>query len=187
MKKELGDKIAEIRKTRGLSQQELADKAGVSLRTIQRLEKNQNEPQGHTLKQICNVLEVPVEDLLDYGKSENRKYLLLLHLSPLSMFFFPLGNVILPLIIWLTQKDKIAGMNESGKNLIQFQVVMTIIFCIAMIVYFMSILEVFTKPNLNWFIAGWFIIGVIYPIISTMLTYRGQTLKPYPRLIPFKF
>jgi transcriptional regulator with XRE-family HTH domain len=39
----LGQKIKDARKQKGLSQEELADSAKVSLRTIQRIETNKNE------------------------------------------------------------------------------------------------------------------------------------------------
>ena len=48
----LGQKIKDARKQKGLSQEELADSAKVSLRTIQRIETNKNEPRGKTLHLI---------------------------------------------------------------------------------------------------------------------------------------
>jgi len=41
---EIGQKIREVRKRKGLSQEELAESAKVNLRTIQRIENNENEP-----------------------------------------------------------------------------------------------------------------------------------------------
>jgi len=36
---------------------------------------------------------------------------------------FPLGNIILPMILWLTKKDKIIGLKEVGANLLNYQIV----------------------------------------------------------------
>ena len=47
--KGVGSKIREIRKRKGLSQEELAEVAKVNLRTIQRIENNANESSGKTL------------------------------------------------------------------------------------------------------------------------------------------
>ncbi|WP_293953025.1 MULTISPECIES: helix-turn-helix domain-containing protein [unclassified Sphingobacterium] len=52
------------RKRKGLTQQELADRAGVSLRTVQRIEKGTEEISGFSLKQISQILEIPLEQLI---------------------------------------------------------------------------------------------------------------------------
>ncbi|GAK75259.1 hypothetical protein JCM19296_837 [Nonlabens ulvanivorans] len=46
----VGTKIKEIRLKKGMSQEELATDSQVSLRTIQRIENNENEPRGKTLQ-----------------------------------------------------------------------------------------------------------------------------------------
>ncbi|WP_327018064.1 DUF4870 domain-containing protein [Croceibacter atlanticus] len=122
----IGKKIKEARKQKALSQEELADTAKVSLRTIQRIETNQNEPRGKTLKLICEALQLDIEDLGVYGKEHDNSYHIILHLSVLSMIVMPLGNIILPIIIWLPKKNKIIGLNKLGLNLLNFQITWTL-------------------------------------------------------------
>jgi transcriptional regulator with XRE-family HTH domain len=55
---EIGKKIKELRKKKGLSQEELAEFSKVNLRTIQRIENDENEPRGKTLNLICEALDV---------------------------------------------------------------------------------------------------------------------------------
>ena len=69
----IGTKISKIRKQKGMSQEELADMSKINLRTLQRIEKDENEPRGNTLKQLCEVLKINIEDLLDYGKKEENQ------------------------------------------------------------------------------------------------------------------
>ena len=57
----IGKKIKEARKKKGLSQEDLAESAKVNLRTIQRIEKNENEPRGKTLNLICSVLDITLK------------------------------------------------------------------------------------------------------------------------------
>lgn len=95
----IGKKILEIRKRKGLSQEELSTLAKINLRTLQRIEKDETEPQGNTVKRICNILEVNIEDILDYGRKEDNNFLILFHLSVLSFLIIPLGNIILPTIL----------------------------------------------------------------------------------------
>jgi len=59
----LGEKISAIRKTKGLSQEKLAEDASINLRTLQRIEKGETRPHGETLKRICKALDVPVEEI----------------------------------------------------------------------------------------------------------------------------
>ncbi|MFK8268474.1 helix-turn-helix domain-containing protein [Capnocytophaga cynodegmi] len=60
----LSQKIKELRKMKCLSQEELATQAGVSLRTIQRVEKAENTPSGETLKRILTTLGTSYEILI---------------------------------------------------------------------------------------------------------------------------
>ena len=120
---EIGNKIKELRKKKGLSQEELAELASVNLRTIQRIESNESEPRGNTLNLICKVLDINAEDILDYGKEADDSYMICFHISVISFLVFPLGNIILPMILWLTKKDKIIGLKEVGANLLNYQIV----------------------------------------------------------------
>ena len=60
----IGKKIYETRKLKGYSQEKLAELSKINLRTIQRIENNENEPHGKTLSLICDVLEIDIEELM---------------------------------------------------------------------------------------------------------------------------
>lgn len=61
--KNLGQRLKALRATRGMSQEYLAETSKVSLRTIQRIENNESEPTGETIKRIANALDVPLTEL----------------------------------------------------------------------------------------------------------------------------
>lgn len=67
----IGKTIFEARKSKGLTQEELADLTKVNLRTIQRIENNESEPRGKTLNLICDVLEINIEDVLNNDKLQD--------------------------------------------------------------------------------------------------------------------
>ncbi|MDO4225553.1 MAG: helix-turn-helix transcriptional regulator [Bergeyella zoohelcum] len=72
----LGDNIKRIRKTSGVSQQELADMSGVSKAQISRLENGeQNNPQINTIVAIASNLGVSVEEIIYGDKTESFSYL----------------------------------------------------------------------------------------------------------------
>ncbi len=123
----IGSKIYQARKNKGFSQEELASQAGISLRTLQRIEKFASQPHGHTLKSICAVLDLKVENLMDYGKFESRQDLVFLHLGVLAEFFIPMGSIILPLVLWLNKKNQIVLADEHGKNILNFQILYVIV------------------------------------------------------------
>lgn len=60
-----GDKIKELRSMAGLSQQELANKTGLSLRSIQNYESNQRYPKDVAiLNKLCAALSTTIEILM---------------------------------------------------------------------------------------------------------------------------
>jgi len=64
----LGEKITELRKQKGLTQEELVERCNVTVRTIQRIESGETTPRIYTIKTILNALG------LDYEKVFEREY-----------------------------------------------------------------------------------------------------------------
>ncbi|REE24431.1 putative Tic20 family protein [Winogradskyella pacifica] len=181
---EIGEKIKEARKMKGLSQEELADLAKINLRTIQRIETNQNEPRGKTLNLICKVLEINTEDILDYGKQIDKTYLTYFHLSVLSFLVIPIGNIILPLILWLTKKDKIIGLKNSGANVLNFQIIWTFVTSIIIIGYALTKIMHYEKFSfLGYIFIGLYLLNIILPIIAVIKIRKNNFQKSYPKLI----
>lgn len=52
---------------------------------------------------------------------KDNQLLVITHLSQLLTYVTGFGGLIVPLILWLTSKDKVIGMNEHGKQIINFQ------------------------------------------------------------------
>lgn len=123
----IGTKLRELRLSKGYSQEELAFRSNVNLRTIQRIEKDENSPRGKTLQLLCETLEVNVEDLLDYGKREDPSVLSVLYFSVLIGIVVPLGNVIGPLFFLVIYKDKVKEVSDIGKRVVVFQLFYSII------------------------------------------------------------
>ncbi|MBT8304701.1 MAG: DUF4870 domain-containing protein [Bacteroidia bacterium] len=57
----------------------------------------------------------------------------IIHLSTFSQFFIPLGNFILPLILWTMNKDKSEFIDDHGKQAINFQLSL-LLYAIALII-----------------------------------------------------
>ena len=57
-------RLREFRRRRALSQQELADAAGVGRNTISRIERGETGAHGRTLRRLAQALSVDVAELV---------------------------------------------------------------------------------------------------------------------------
>jgi transcriptional regulator with XRE-family HTH domain len=60
---ELGRKIADLRKAKGYTQEELVEKCNLSVRTLQRIESGEVVPRSHTIRVIFAALDYKVYDV----------------------------------------------------------------------------------------------------------------------------
>ncbi|ELS0477157.1 helix-turn-helix transcriptional regulator [Enterococcus faecalis] len=58
------DNLRSIRRSKNLTQKELADKLDISRQTIMNYEKGESHPNGIMIEQLAEALEVPIEELL---------------------------------------------------------------------------------------------------------------------------
>lgn len=58
------NRIAEARKARGISQEELAKKLRINLQELKTLEKKDNRPELQTIKKVAKALNCQVENLI---------------------------------------------------------------------------------------------------------------------------
>ena len=187
----IGQKIVELRKSKGFSQEVLAEKAKVNLRTIQRIEKGENKPSGNTLKLICDALETVPEKIINYGKKEDRKLMVFMHLSVITYLAIPIGNIIIPLIFWISNKDKIISLDEKGTRLLNFQIIWTILATISFLSASLTSIFELTNPDyayISYVLLFFFIllnvinIGMAIIIASRM---KATRFNSYPNLIRF--
>lgn len=65
IKRELGEKIKRIRKSRGLTQEELAEMIDISSRNLSNIEVGANFPKSETLEKILKALNISTQDLFE--------------------------------------------------------------------------------------------------------------------------
>ncbi|MBZ9779827.1 DUF4870 domain-containing protein [Psychroflexus sp. CAK8W] len=107
---------------------------------------------------------------------EDRQMLLFLHLSQLINLFTGFGGFIVPLVIWLTQKDKIEHMDKQGKQILNFQLTMFLAALVA--VPLMLILVGFV------ILAGVALLTLIFPIVNAIKA-NDRNPTHYPLSIKF--
>ena len=102
---------------------------------------------------------------------------LFLHLSGLAFaLVFPLG-IILPIILWQTQRDKMPALDEHGKMVTNWMISATIYGVISFVLMFLVI--GFLTGAVVWLLA------VIFPIIGGLKANNDGELWNYPLTIKF--
>nr|WP_297306545.1 helix-turn-helix domain-containing protein [uncultured Flavobacterium sp.] len=185
----IGIKISQIRKQKALSQEQLAELSKVNVRTIQRIENNETTPRGATLKLLCDALEITPDEIVNFEKTQDNSFVIWLHLSVLLGFVLPLGNIILPLILWLTNKNRIDNVDKQGKNILNFQILYSVIsFLLVFFGAFGKIIHLETPlsfESLLLSVVFLYIFNFIYPIINAIRISKGTLKNFYPTIIRF--
>lgn len=128
--KNIGQKVRELRFVKGLSQEELAIQSGLSIRTIQRIEKGDSIPHGHTLQRLCDVFKLNIDDLVlekNQTITSTKSSVQIIYFLILIGIIVPLGNIIGPLIGWSVHKKNSELINQIGKNIILTQVIYSLL------------------------------------------------------------
>ena len=70
---DLGQKLFELRKSKNLSQEEVADKLNVTRQTVSKWETNQSTPDFDKIVPLCELFEISTDELLIGKKPEENK------------------------------------------------------------------------------------------------------------------
>ncbi|WP_104736417.1 helix-turn-helix domain-containing protein [Hanstruepera ponticola] len=170
------------RKLKGLTQDELAEKTTVGVRTIQRIEKGEVQPHLQTVKLLAVGLDIEVDDLivLDNPKEEaiQRKWMLLLHASPFFGLVIPFANVLFPLFTWMSKAEDNEIYDKHGRAVVNFHCTINLLVIISLLLFFLI-------PGVNFFVTGAvFLFGIIISLKNVMSALGSQTCY-YPLSIPF--
>jgi len=196
--KETAKKIKSLRNRKHFSQEELAERSGLALRTVQRIENGETEPRGDTLMRLAAALGVTVDDLADWGGVDDDRYVAMMNLSALScMISAPLLNILLPLVLWLARKDRVRGLNAAAGRLLNFQITWSIVVSLWVVCFLcIKLLPIVTVavPERGWhegfecgmliFLAAIYIANVALIAVNTVRLRRGGTAN-YGIAIPF--
>jgi transcriptional regulator with XRE-family HTH domain len=131
--------LASLRKTKGLSQEALAEMCGLSLRAVQRIEAGETSPRPHTIKVIAQALNMQVEDLTGKLKTTSESVsetdilaaLRIINLSTMSGLLVPFANVFVP--VALAKRYENLKKESSYKKVISFQIIWSIVTLLAVV------------------------------------------------------
>ncbi|MEW2921869.1 DUF4870 domain-containing protein [Muricauda sp. ANG21] len=89
------------------------------------------------------------------------------HLTQLLSYVIGFGSLIVPLIIWLSSKDKVEGMNEHGKAIINLQLSLILYIVISIPAILLLGLGI-----LGLIATG--ILGFVLPIVNAVKASNGE-------------
>ncbi|WP_345003712.1 DUF4870 domain-containing protein [Snuella lapsa] len=108
---------------------------------------------------------------------EDRQLIVVTHLSQLVTLVLGFGSLLLPLILWLTNKDKIYQMDIQGKRIVNFQ--------LSLIVYCLICVPLTLLCGLG--LIGFIVLGIVsivFPIINAVKANNGE-IPTYPFSLNF--
>ena len=130
-------KILSARNQQGLTQEEVAAAANVTVRTIQRIESGESIPRKYTLKLIAAALNIPFEELntaevlandaapLQQNAKDHEAdvdFLRLLCLSCFGYLLIPYIHFLIPYYLLKKREEKDPVVLRFGRKLIQTQI-----------------------------------------------------------------
>lgn len=114
--------------------------------------------------------------------ANDNNWLMILHLSQLANIFLPVVGIAAPIIIWQVQKDKIAGMDQHGKMVANFCILVGALLLLSIILTAVTcgFLGIVTGPIMG--LLG--IVWIVFAIIGGLKAKDGELWR-YPGTIDF--
>ena len=107
---------------------------------------------------------------------EMNQFCLLMHLSQFASYIVPAAGLVLPIVMWSTNKDKSEIIDQHGKNILNWMISSVIYIVISMIL--MLVLIGFVT------IFAVLICTIVFSVIGAIKANDGQVYK-YPLTITF--
>lgn len=108
--------------------------------------------------------------------ADQRQMGMFLHLSQLAGFVIPFGCIILPLVLWQTQKEKMPVLDAHGKMVVNFMISVLIYLIVSGILMFVLV-GILTMLAV-------IVIHIVFPIIGAVKANNGEIWE-YPLTIKF--
>ena len=116
-----------------------------------------------------------VVDARPWGMKLN-EFNMLLHLSQFAGFIIPFAGLILPIVMWATNKDEHPSVDVHGKNVLNW-IISTIIYAIVGAILSIIFIGIFVLLALG-------ICSLIFTIIGAVKASKGEVYE-YPMSIKF--
>ena len=152
------DKILQLRDERKMSQEELSELSGISVRTIQRIEKDEVSPRPYTARKLLEALNVSLEEFNSDSSNNSNSHIedtIKLNrfiMSNFLIFLLPVVYLIILVVIW-KRGTWSKTSNLICKKVLSFQIIWAIL----------SITLTLLTPFFIKLLGGQYVIGQLFP------------------------
>lgn len=190
-----------------LSQNELAEKSGVSLRTIQRIENGTSSGSPFVIRSLCKAMNIGTQELItsrdylgetidsqqggsgdiDITETAYSRCLKFINISTFAVLCFPFLNLVLPSILYLvfkrslvTKQDRQAALKILSLQILwSFTALIVLVFIPVIDQHITKIGDVMEIPLFVW---AYFVLAFLLLIITLNTAHRINRKKD---LLPF--
>lgn len=175
-------KLIDLRLEKGMTQEDLANVTGISLRTIQRIEQGQVKPRAYSLKKIAEALKVDLKALLETGGDSTTHLAALFkgdrHKVFIEIFYCLWGGMIFILLL-LAIASLMPGIHfldrpiffNNDFYIIRSAITFACIFALIQIYLLLIRKKALTPP-------GYWILLILFSALPMYLKYTGSFVNP---------
>ncbi len=98
----------------------------------------------------------------------DNQLLVITHLTQLLTYITGFGGLIVPLLIWLSSKDRVEGMNEHGKGIVNFQLSMILFAILSIPAILLLGLGILTLVIIG-------ILSFVLPVVNAVRASNGES------------
>ena len=109
-------------------------------------------------------------------EQQARQWGFFLHLSMLAGFAVPFAGLVAPIVIWQLKKDELPGIDEHGKNAVNW-IISSVIYAVVGVILIAVVI------GIPWLLAL-ALCAVIFPLVAAFKANNGEVWK-YPLAITF--
>lgn len=121
--------LVAARRSKGWTQEELAERTGITVRTVQRLESGQTAPRLHTLRSVATILDIPLESVIfdqpdsaSEIRSNQSHQLWLVNLSAFSYLVIPIVHFLIPMYLLSKKQNLDDDSKRLGRVIVSTQI-----------------------------------------------------------------
>ena len=183
------NKLATLRKQKGMTQEELAHLTNVTVRTIQRIESGESKPRTFTLKAIATALGVPLDAILvpepqqdatpapENSHIPDKDFLYVFCLSCFSFIVVPYVHFLLP--GYLLKKKKLSSQLsvQFAQGVIRQQISWVVCFHLLLLATLVYNFLLAQYGNRGYLINYLWIVVLMYIVNFIIISYHLISLR----------
>ncbi len=182
--------VTTARKKKGMTQEDLADKSNVTVRTIQRIESGESQPRMYTIKLLAKALDLPYEEMQpllpehnpeiqvpnDAEKNKDigtgKHFLQLLILSCFSFIVIPYVHFLIPMRMRRKAGELSAQATGFAKKIIVQQATWVVGLHVSLLLTLAYNIIQSRQANKEYLIGYLPVVAVFYSINAAFLTWK---------------